>query len=125
MALELGVDVVAAEDFEQARVGMAREADESLREFRQLWTRVDERTIVADARMGVEEVNQVLGYDVIPTDSDFETLGGFLLAELGEFPQAKTAVEFHNYQFIILEIKAHRLGRVRIVRREEMAEPKA
>jgi putative hemolysin len=92
---------------------------------RPLWTRVDERTVVADARMGVEEVNQILDADVIPTDSDFETLGGFLLAELGEFPQAKTSVEYHNYEFIILEVKSHRLGRVRIVRREEMAEHKA
>jgi CBS domain containing-hemolysin-like protein len=114
--------LVTLEDVIEEIVGEIQDEHDS---ERPLWTRVDERTIVADARMGVEEVNQVLGYDVIPTDSDFETLGGFLLAELGEFPQAKTAVEFHNYQFIILEIKAHRLGRVRIVRREEMAEPKA
>jgi putative hemolysin len=68
-------------------------------------------------------VNQVLGDNVIPTEGDFETLGGFLLAELGDLPEGPTEVEFHNYRFRIEEVKAHRLGRVRILRREETPEP--
>ena len=89
---------------------------------RPLWTRVDERTVVVDAKVDVETVNTVLDADVIPTDQDFETLGGFLLAEIGDFPEAKTSVEYHNFEFIIEEIRAHRLGRVRIVKREALAE---
>ncbi|MDD5088825.1 MAG: hemolysin family protein, partial [bacterium] len=84
-----------------------------------LWKRLDERTVVADARLDVETINEILGDHVIPTDQDFETLGGFLLAKLGDFPEAETAVEHHNYQFIIEEINSHRLGRIRIVRRED------
>ncbi len=89
---------------------------------RPLWTRLDERTVVVDAKLDVETVNSILDEDVIPTDQDFETLGGFLLAEIGDFPEAKTAVEYHNYEFIIEEVRAHRLGRVRIVKREALAE---
>ncbi|HEY3295930.1 MAG TPA: hemolysin family protein [bacterium] len=89
---------------------------------RPLWTRVDDQTVVADARLDVETVNQVLDDDVIPTDQDFETLGGFLLDELGNFPEAKTSVEYHNYTFIVEEVKAHRLGKVRIVKREPITE---
>lgn len=87
-----------------------------------LWTRLDEKTIIADARLDVETVNQVLGDDVIPTEQDFETLGGFLLAEIGDFPEAPTEIEYHNFLFRVEEIKAHRIGRVRITRREELAE---
>jgi putative hemolysin len=89
---------------------------------RPLWTRVDERTVVVDAKLDVETVNSLLGDDVIPIDQDFDSLGGFLLAELGDFPEAKTAVEYQNYEFIIEEVHAHRLGRVRIVKREALTE---
>ncbi len=89
---------------------------------RPLWTRVDEQTVLADARMDVGTVNQVLDDNVIPTEQDYETLGGFLLAELGNFPEAKTSIEYHNYVFTVEEVKAHRLGRVRIVKREPIAE---
>ena len=85
-----------------------------------LWTRIDERTIVIEAKVDVETTNHVLGEDVIPTDEDYETLGGFLLAELGEFPEAATKVEYHNFEFIIEEVRAHRLGRIRVVHREAL-----
>jgi len=87
-----------------------------------LWTRLDERTVIADARLDVETINQLLGDNVIPTEGDFETLGGFLLAELGDLPEGPTEVEFHNYRFRIEEVAAHRLGRVRIIRRGEAPE---
>jgi putative hemolysin len=89
---------------------------------RPLWTRLDDRTVVVDAKLDVETVNSILGADVIPTEQDFETLGGFLLAELGDFPEVKTSVEHHNFEFVIEEVRAHRLGRVRIVKREALAE---
>ncbi len=89
---------------------------------RPLWTKVDERTIMADARLDVETVNLVLNDDVIPTDQDYETLGGFILAELGEFPEARTSVEYHNYEFVVEETHAHRLVRVKIVKREPLPE---
>ncbi|MBU0509475.1 hemolysin family protein [bacterium] len=87
-----------------------------------LWTRLDEKTVVADARLDVETVNEILDSHVIPTEQDYETLGGFLLAETGEFPAAGTTVEYHNYQFIIEQVNSHRLGRIRIVHREERHE---
>lgn len=87
---------------------------------RPLWTKIDERTVIADAKMDVETVNQVLDDDVIPTDQDFETLGGFILAELGEFPIAKTKIEYHNYEFVVEDVAHHRLGRVRIIRRSAL-----
>ncbi|MBI5058496.1 HlyC/CorC family transporter [candidate division KSB1 bacterium] len=89
---------------------------------RPLWTKLDDNTIIADAMLDVETVNQVLDDDVIPTDQDFETLGGFILNELGEFPEAKTALDFHNYEFVVEEVSGHRLGRVRIIKRESITE---
>lgn len=85
---------------------------------RALWMRVDEQIVVIDAKVDVETVNEVLGEDVIPIDDDFDTLGGFILSELGDFPQAQTRVEFHNYEFVVEEVRHHRLGKIRVIRRE-------
>jgi gliding motility-associated protein GldE len=87
-----------------------------------LWSRIDERTVIADARLDVWTVNQVLEDEIIPMEQDFETLGGFLLSELGDFPEVKTSIEYHNFTFVVEEVKDHRIGRVRIIRREIMPE---
>jgi putative hemolysin len=111
--------LVTLEDVIEEIVGEIQDEHDS---ERPLWTRVDDQTIVADARLNVQTVNEVLDDHIIPTDQDFETLGGFLLDELGNFPEVKTSVEYHNYTFTVEEVKAHRLGKVRIVKREHIAE---
>ncbi len=87
-----------------------------------LWHRIDERTIVADARLDTEEINDVLGEEVIPTEEDYETLGGFLLSELGEVPEGKAVVEFHNYDFEIEEMQGNRIVKVKIVKQDALPE---
>lgn len=87
-----------------------------------LWHRVDERTVIVDARLDTEELNEVLGEEVIPEVEDYETLGGFLLSELGEVPEGKVTVEFHNYDFAIEEVQGNRIIKVRIIKRDAMPE---
>jgi gliding motility-associated protein GldE len=109
--------LVTLEDIIEEIVGEIQ--DEHDKE-RPLWTKIDETTFVIDAKLDVEAVNDVLGVDVIPVDEDFETLGGFLLEELGDFPEVNTKIEFHNYEFTVEELRGHRLGRVRVVLREAL-----
>jgi CBS domain containing-hemolysin-like protein len=90
-----------------------------------LWQRLDDHTVVADARLDPETLNEVLGDEVIPTEEDYETLGGFLLSELGEVPEEKVTVEFHNYDFSIEEVQGNRIVKVRIVKREALPEASA
>jgi putative hemolysin len=87
---------------------------------RPLWTRLDEHTIIVDAKMDVAAVNEVLDENVSPVEEAFDTLGGFILSEIGDFPDVHTSVNYHNYEFIVEEIRHHRLGRVRIVKREAL-----
>jgi putative hemolysin len=61
-----------------------------------------------------------LGEEVLPEDEDFDTLGGFLLEQLGEFPKQNAKCEYQNYEFVIEEISAHRLGRIRVIRHEAL-----
>lgn len=107
--------LVTLEDIIEEIVGEIQDEHDA---ERPLWSRINEQTIVMDAKVDVETVNDVLGEDVIPIDDDFDTLGGFLLSEIGDFPEVQARVEYHNYEFIIEEVRRHRLGRVRIIRRE-------
>ncbi len=112
--------LVTLEDIIEEIVGEIQDEHDA---ERPLWTRIDEHTTLFDAKVDVETVNDVLGDDVIPIDDDFDTLGGFLLSEIGDFPEAHARVEYHNYEFIIEEVRRHRLGRVRIIRREAIENP--
>jgi putative hemolysin len=87
-----------------------------------LWQRVDDRTIVADARLDAETLNEALDDEVIPTEEDYETLGGFLLSELGEVPAEKVTVGFHNYDFVVEEVQGNRIIKVRIIKRDALPE---
>jgi putative hemolysin len=111
--------IVTLEDVIEEIVGEIQDEHDA---ERPLWTRIDDRTVIIDAKMDVETVNQVLEEDVIPIDEDFDTLGGFLLSELGDFPDVHTSVDYHNYEFIIEEIRHHRLGKIRVVKREALEE---
>lgn len=90
-----------------------------------LWQRIDDRTIVADARLDAETLNEALEEEVIPTEEDYETLGGFLLSELGEVPEGKVTVKFHNYDFAIEEMQGNRIIRVRIIKQDALPEAPA
>jgi putative hemolysin len=87
---------------------------------RPLWTKIDDSTFLIDAKVDVEAANEILGDEIMPEDEDFDTLGGFLLEQLGEFPKENTKCEYQNYEFIIEEISAHRLGRIRVIRHEAL-----
>ena len=89
---------------------------------RPLWKQIDENTYVIDAKLDVDTANEVLGEEILPENEDFETLGGFLLEQLGDFPEVNTRIEFHNYEFVIEEVSLHRLGRVRVIRHEAFKE---
>lgn len=66
-----------------------------------------------DASLHVTEVNEELDLD-LPEEADFETLGGFVLAELGHFPQSGESFERGATHFRVLEANDRRVLKVRV-----------
>jgi putative hemolysin len=64
-----------------------------------------------EATLHVSEVNEELGLD-LPEEADFETLGGFVLAEFGRFPRAGEAFMRDAHEFSVLEASDRRVLRV-------------
>jgi putative hemolysin len=61
-------------------------------------------------------------YDLLlPRDRGFETLAGFVLAQLQKIPKAAEVFEYEGHRFVISEMDGHRIAKVKI----EKLEPKA
>jgi putative hemolysin len=61
-------------------------------------------------------------YDLLlPRDRGFETLAGFVLAQLQKIPKTGEAFEYEDRRFVIAEMDGHRIAKVKI----EKLQPKA
>ena len=73
-------------------------------------------------RAHVDEINEQLGLD-LPEDGDFDTIGGFVFAELGRVPdRGDTVVHNGHARVTVLEVTKRRIERVRVERIEAAAE---
>lgn len=75
--------------------------------------RIDENTIVVDARMVVDDLNRELDLD-LPEDEDYDTVGGFLTSHLGYIPKTGETFEHQNLKFIVVAAEPRRIKRIRI-----------
>ena len=66
-----------------------------------------------EANLHVSEVNEALDLD-IPEEADYETLGGFVLAELGHFPERGEAFMRGETEFAVVEANDRRVLKVRV-----------
>jgi len=85
-----------------------------------LFSRQSDGSIIADARMTIEDVNEALEENLIPEDDDYETLGGFVYDLFGKIPQTNESREFGGHIFTVLEIEGQRLKRIRIAGKSEV-----
>jgi putative hemolysin len=58
---------------------------------------------------------------LLPRDSGFETLAGFILARLQKIPRQGESFDYDSHRYTVQEIEGHRIAKVRI----EKLEPKA
>jgi putative hemolysin len=61
-------------------------------------------------------------YDLLlPRDRGFETLAGFVLAQLQKIPRAGEAFEYEDRRFVIAEMDGHRIAKVKIEKLQPIA----
>lgn len=86
-----------------------------------LFTEQPNGTIIANARVYLEDLAGVLGPDFLEAarseDDDVDTIGGLIFSLLGRIPvRGEVIPSFAGYEFEILEADPRRIRRVRIVR---------
>jgi len=79
-------------------------------------------TMIVDARTSVDDINEALGAD-LPTNDDYDTVGGYISAQVGRIPQAGEEVVTEHLRAQILEADPRRILKARVrVRRDDHAE---
>jgi CBS domain containing-hemolysin-like protein len=78
------------------------------------YKRVSPDRIEVDATMELEDFNQQMKTSI--TDDQAQTIGGYLINQLGRIPDAKEKVRIGNLEFEILEAEPRRILKMRITR---------
>jgi CBS domain containing-hemolysin-like protein len=83
---------------------------------------VSENEALMDARIPFEDVRETFGLEVEPTEA-YDTLGGFVTAQLGRFPRQGESFEAAGARFVVETVEGKRIRRVRVTRLQPSAEP--
>ena len=72
------------------------------------------RSLIADARIDIDDLNAMLDVD-LPSEG-FETLGGFVYDFLGRIPSQDETLQFGRLQMSIEEVDGRRISKVKITK---------
>lgn len=103
--------LVTIEDLVEEIVGDIK--DEYDRE-ENLFEQVNEYEYIIDAKISIDEFNELM--DTKLDDKDYDTLGGFLYAQLDKIPNAGDMTTFQNLTFTVLNTRGRRITKVRVER---------
>ncbi len=83
---------------------------------------INDDTVEADAKLRIDEINDELDIE-LPEGKDYDTVGGFVLSEMGKIPSVGDELVCENVQIEILDADDRRINRVRVsVDRSQPAE---
>ncbi len=103
--------MVTIEDVLEEIVGeIADEYDQSEEDMMQ---RIDDRTIEADGRMYIDDLNDALDLE-IPEDAGYDTVAGLVFSELGYVPQVDETLQAFGADFAVLAADDRKITRLRV-----------
>jgi CBS domain containing-hemolysin-like protein len=79
-----------------------------------LYEKINEDEYIFDAKINIYDFNDLMGTHL--DDTDYETLGGFVLAQLDKIPTPGDTVTFEDMTFTVLATRGRRITKVRVER---------
>ncbi|HEX4207269.1 MAG TPA: hemolysin family protein [Ktedonobacteraceae bacterium] len=79
-----------------------------------LYEQVSMHQFIFDAKVSIYDFNELM--DMHLDDSDYETLGGFVYAQLDKIPNANDTITFENHTFTVLATRGRRITKIRVER---------
>ncbi len=67
-----------------------------------------------DAGVHIEQLSKYLNY-TFPNEDEYHTVAGFILSQLGTFPNKGDQLNFEHFEFIITEVKKRRIISVDVI----------
>jgi len=112
--------IVTVEDIVEQIVGEIE--DEHERQPSAL-TPLPDGSYLVVARMGIDELNEVLEWDL--PKKDYETVGGLILSQLGRIPRPGDQVILGRYELTVVDADERRILKVKVKARESQSGPRA
>jgi putative hemolysin len=103
------VGIVTVEDILEEVVG---EIDDEYDTGEKLYKKIGPGKYIFNAQMHIDKVKQVTAVEI--PEGDYETLGGFLLYEMGKIPKRRDALRHGNILFVIEDADAKSIKEVLI-----------
>ncbi len=75
---------------------------------------IDERTFIVAGQTGLDEINELVGVELV--SKDFHTIGGFVFGLFRRLPKVGEQVRYHNLRFLILEMENRKISKIKITR---------
>ena len=79
-----------------------------------LYEQVSENEYIFNAKINIDEFNELM--DTKLDNTGYETLGGFLYAQLDKIPVVGDTIKFNDLTFTVLTTRGRRITQVRVVR---------
>lgn len=106
--------LVTIEDLVEEIVGDIR--DEYDRE-ENLYEKINQYEYIVDAKMSIDEFNELMETDL--ENEDYDTLGGFLYAQLDKIPVPGDTITFDGLSFTVMDTRGRRITKVRVERQRD------
>jgi len=68
----------------------------------------------------IDEVNEAIKTDIQP--GDFESIGGYVLGQMGRIPEKDDKVDINGFTFVVWEIDKHRIEKLKIIKNIDESE---
>jgi putative hemolysin len=84
---------------------------------------VSDKEAIVDGRVSIDELNEMFDTDI--EKEDFDSVGGFIVNELGRMPSVGDTVQFDGVNLKVLSVAGRRIKKVRVNKVTESAPPDA
>jgi putative hemolysin len=112
--------LVTIEDLVEEIVGDIR--DEYDRE-ENLYEKINQYEYVVDAKMSIDEFNELMEAEL--KNENYDTLGGFLYAQLDKIPVPGDTITFENLTFTVMDTRGRRITKVRVELQRDISATKS
>ncbi|MGB9701282.1 MAG: hemolysin family protein, partial [Candidatus Kapaibacteriota bacterium] len=102
--------IVSLEDIIEELVGEIQdEYDEEV----PLFEKIDDNTFIVLATIPINDLNDNLP-EPFPESDDYETIGGFIMTELGRIPELGEKFKINNYKFEIISRTTRKIEKIKL-----------
>jgi putative hemolysin len=110
--------LVTLEDVIEEIVGEIR--DEYDKE-QSLYQKIDDKTTIVDAKIDIESLNELINID-LPDSDDYDTLGGFILENIGSLPEDSQIIEHGDFEMVMEKVEKNRIVSIKIIHNPKQVE---